>query len=60
MLDEQREAGESSGTESLSKFIRLMDQFFDCLNVSQLVNKTGKRAKDKYTSSSDWRFEVSF
>ena len=42
------------------EFIRLVDQFFDCLNVSQTFagKKALKPALDPYKSDTDWRFEV--
>jgi len=44
------------------KFIRMMDKFFDCLNVSNAV--TGfhslKSFKDPYTSQNDFRLKVQY
>lgn len=36
----------------------MMDTFFDCLNVSRVVNKSNKSARDTYKSKDDKRFEV--
>ena len=45
-------------THSLQKFIRLIDKFFDCLNVSRYVNRTNKDDLKPYTSPEDPRFKV--
>ena len=49
------------GTSSTVKFIRMMDQFFDCLNVSHPLQgmQSHKPALEPYTSPDDWRFDVS-
>lgn len=46
-------------TRSLIEFIRLMDKFLDCLNVSKIYNHTRKPALDIYKSKDDPRFDVS-
>jgi hypothetical protein len=48
------------GTSSTVTFIRLMDQFFDCLNVSNPLQgmQSRKPALEPYTSVEDWRFKV--
>ena len=56
MLDEQG----FDRTVSLRKFLRFMDKFFDCLNVSKKENRTRKRELDVYRSVDDPRFEVYF
>ena len=55
MLEEQG----LPSTKSLITFIRMMDKFFDCLNVSKLSNNTGKSNLNAYRSKDDSRFDVS-
>ncbi|XP_033103740.1 uncharacterized protein LOC117106487, partial [Anneissia japonica] len=45
-------------TKSTVKFIRMFDQFFDCLNVSNCYKgiHSRKEALKEYRSSDDWRF----
>jgi len=47
-------------TKATEEFIRLVDQFFDCLNVSQTFQgqKARKPALYPYKHADDWRFEV--
>ena len=42
---------------STQHFIRMMDQFFDCMNVSNLMNGRKKRKPtlEPYRSADDWR-----
>ena len=49
------------GAEETIKFIRMMDKFFDSLNVTNLVNgkKKIKPFQSPYTSSNDFRLQVS-
>ncbi|XP_033103726.1 uncharacterized protein LOC117106473, partial [Anneissia japonica] len=44
---------------STIKFLRMVDQFFDCLNVSNLFQgkRTRKPALEPYRTKSDWRFK---
>ena len=56
MLNEQ----DLPHTKSTEKFVRIMDRFFDCLNVSKYTNHTLKKELDPYKREDDWRFEVSF
>ena len=56
MLEEQ----ELHSTKSLIKFIRMMDKFFDCLNVSKIFNYSRKPDLDIYKSIDDARFNVSY
>ena len=46
--------------EETVKFIRMIDKFFDTLNVTNLVNGKKKRKsfKSPYTSSNDFRIKV--
>ncbi|XP_064619457.1 uncharacterized protein LOC135482905 [Lineus longissimus] len=46
-------------TTSVEKFVRMMDQFFDCLNVSNRCTGARKRKPvlEPYTSPDDWRFK---
>jgi len=55
MLDEHGDPA----TKSTEKFIKFMDKFFDCLNVSKLRGdiRNRKPALAKYESVDDWRFE---
>ncbi|XP_065643186.1 uncharacterized protein LOC136074894 [Hydra vulgaris] len=52
MLEEQGD----NGTIELRRFISLMDNFFDCFNVSKKANKTRKPMLNPYTSHLDERF----
>lgn len=56
MLAEQGNAA----TKSTEKFVKFMDQFFDCLNVSKVHGDTRNRKPElaKYESVDDWRFKV--
>ena len=45
-------------TKGTEKFVRLMDRFFDCLNVSRYVNHTRKPELEPYKEVDDWRFQV--
>ena len=47
-------------TKSLIKFIRMMDKFFDCLNVLKIYNYTRKPDLNIYKSIDDARFNVSY
>ena len=46
--------------EETVKFIRMIDKFFDTLNVTNLVNGKKKRKsfQSPYTSSNDFRIKV--
>lgn len=46
-------------TSETRLFISNFDQFFDCLNVSRLLQdvKSRKRARAPYTTADDWRFK---
>ena len=48
-------------TASTQIFVFMMDRFFDCLNVRRLGQDTMTRKPElaPYTSTSDWRFNVS-
>ena len=47
-------------TESTRLFIRQIDNFFDCLNVSRTYSGQSKRkdALMSYFTKDDWRFDV--
>ena len=47
-------------TESTRLFIRHIDKFFDCLNVSRTYSGQSKRkdALISYFTKDDWRFDV--
>ena len=47
-------------TESTRLFIRHIDKFFDCLNVSRTYSGQSKRKDDliSYFTKDDWRFDV--
>ena len=47
-------------TESTRLFIRHIDKFFDCLNVSRTYSGQSKRkdALIPYFTKNDWRFDV--
>lgn len=65
MLSEQvAHALEQTREEVLEtiKFIRYMDKFFDCLNVTNLEvgYHKRKRFQDPYISSKDFRLKVCF
>ena len=47
-------------TEETAKFIRMIDKFFDTLNVSNLVCRKHKRKsfQSPYISSKDFRLKV--
>ena len=47
-------------TESTRLFIRHIDTFFDCLNVSRTCSGQSKRKDDSmpYFTKDDWRFDV--
>ena len=47
-------------TKATQEFVRIVDQFFDCLNVTQtfIGQKSRKPAFYPYKSPTDWRFEV--
>ena len=47
-------------TKSLIKFIRMMDKFFDCLNVLKIYNYSRKPDLDIYKSIDDARFILSY
>ena len=54
---------ESTGGDEASetaKFVKMIDQFFDCLNVTNLTNGKHKRKsfQDPYTSADDFRLKV--
>ncbi|XP_065683663.1 uncharacterized protein LOC136096407 [Hydra vulgaris] len=53
MLEEQG----LHSTKSLIKFIRMMDKFFDCLNVSKIFNYSRKPDLDRYKAIDDIRFD---
>ena len=48
--------------EETVRFIRMVDKFFDCLNVTNLVNGKRKRKsfQSPYTSSNDFRIKVCY
>lgn len=54
------EALHRDGTQETRIFIRMIDKFFDCLNVRSYLSGTLKRNDNilPYKSSSDERFEV--
>ena len=47
-------------TESIDKFIRICDQFFDCLNVCNTLEDQIKRKPtlEPYIDRNDWRVKV--
>ncbi|XP_022110829.1 uncharacterized protein LOC110990245 [Acanthaster planci] len=49
-----------TGATSTVKFLRMFDQMFDCLNVSNThaARHLRKPSLEPYRSSTDWRFEV--
>ena len=47
-------------TKSLIKFIRMMDKFFDCLNVSKIYNYSRKLDLDIYKLIDGAKFNVSY
>ena len=46
-------------TQSTEKLIRMMDRFFDCINVTRYTNHSKKPELEPYESVDDWRFDVS-
>lgn len=50
------------GAEETAKFIKMIDKFFDSLNVTNLVTGKKKRNafKSPYTCSDDFRVQVNF
>lgn len=56
MLQEQN----LSDTKSTEEFIRMIDRFFDCLNVSKNENYKQKPDLSSYKSVDDPRFQVNF
>jgi hypothetical protein len=59
-LEDQQRAGKV-GLESSITFIRLIDDFFDCLNVSNTYDcaRLRKPNLEPYISAEDKRFDVS-
>ena len=46
-------------TQSTEKLIRMMDRFFDCINVTRYTNHSKKPELEPCESVDDWRFDVS-
>ena len=46
-------------TKSTEKLIRMMDRFFDSLNVTRYMIHSKKAGLELYKSVDDWRFDVS-